>query len=131
MKILTVGVFDFFHYGHLKLLERCKNMGDYLVVAVQIESEIRKNKPNTNIMYTTEQRKEMVMSIKYVDEVVEYGQIDEDITKFEFDIFVVGGDQRHKGFENAIEWCEKNGKKVVRLERTPGICSSDIKETRV
>ena len=48
-KVLTVGVFDYFHYGHLKLLERAKDCGDYLIVAVQRDEEIHKNKPDATL----------------------------------------------------------------------------------
>lgn len=127
-KVLTFGVFDYFHYGHLKLFERCKQYGDYLVVAVQRGEEILKTKPNAQVLYTTEQRKEIVAAIKYVDCVVEYRHVEEDIEKIEFDVFIVGGDQNHSGFAQAIKWCEEHGKQVVRLERTPNICSTDIKK---
>lgn len=129
MKVLTVGVFDYFHYGHLKLLQRCKSLGDTLTVAVQRGEEILKNKPEAHVLYTTEQRKEMISAIRYVDAVVEYGQVDEDIATFDFDVFAVGGDQKHEGFQRAIAYCKEHGKKVVVLERTPGICSSDIKKS--
>lgn len=129
MKVLTVGVFDYFHYGHLKLLERCKNLGDTLTVAVQRGEEILKNKPEARILYSTEQRKEMISAIRFVDSVVEYGQVDQDIATFDFDVFAVGGDQNHEGFQRAIAYCKEHGKKVVVLERTPNICSSDIKKS--
>ena len=127
MKVLTFGVFDYFHYGHLKLFQRCKALGDFLIVAVQNENEILKNKPQAKIFYSTEQRLEMVSSIVYVDKVVTYDQVVDDIKNIEFDILCVGGDQNHKGFQEAIEWCKKQEKKVVFLERTPNICSSEIK----
>ena len=126
-KVLTVGVFDYFHYGHLKLFERAKALGDYLIVAVQRDEEIHKTKPNANILYSLDKRLEMVSSIKFVDEVLPYAQIYEDIQKIDFDIFVKGGDQTHSGFVAAEKWCLLNGKQIVTLSRTPNICSSDIK----
>lgn len=128
MKVLTFGVFDYFHYGHLKLLERCKKLGDYLIVAVQDGDQILINKPDAKIMYTTEQRKEMLEAIKYVDEVIVYKQVCDDIPNIDFDILVVGPDQNHGGILKAINWAKENGKVVKVLERTPGICSSDIKK---
>lgn len=128
MKVLTFGVFDYFHYGHLKLLQRCKNKGDYLIVAVQKGEEIYKTKPEAKVLYSTQQRLEMVAAIKYVDEVVEYTQVAEDIAKISFDVLVVGGDQNHTGFQKAIKWCKDHGKEVFYLERTPNICSSAIKK---
>lgn len=127
MKVLTFGVFDYFHYGHLKLLERCKQQGDYLIVAVQRGEEILKNKPKAKILYSTDQRKEMVGSIKYVDSVIEYNQVADDISKIDFDLLVVGGDQNHDGFVKAMQWCKDNNKEIIKLERTPNICSSEIK----
>ena len=90
-KILTFGVYDYLHLGHLRLFKQCKEYGDYLIVAVQNGDYIRKFKPNAKVLYSTD----------------------------------------HKGgrFDEVEEWCNQNGKKVVRLKRTPGICSSDIKKS--
>lgn len=60
IKVLTVGVYDYFHLGHLRLFENAKELGDYLIVAVQDEDFILKTKPNAKMLYTTEQRKELV-----------------------------------------------------------------------
>ncbi len=126
-KVITVGVFDFFHLGHLRLFENAKRLGDYLIVAVQDGDCILKTKPDANVLYTTEQRIELVQSIKYVDEVVVYQDVDTFLPTIEFDVFAKGPDQIHEGFQRAMQWCAENNKEVVVLPRTPGICSSDIK----
>lgn len=126
-KVLTFGVFDYFHLGHLRLFKNCKKHGDYLIVAVQNGDNILKTKPNAKVLYTTEQRKEMLESIKEIDEVVVYNDVWPDIKNYDFDVYVVGGDQNHGGILKAIEWAKENGKEVVHIERTAGICSSDIK----
>lgn len=128
MKVLTFGVFDYFHYGHLKLFERAKALGDYLIVAVQRTEEIHKNKPEAKILYTLEQRIEIIESIRYVDKVVPYTEVSEDIKKIDFDIFVVGGDQNNNSILRAVDWCKANNKEVIVLSRTPNICSSQIKD---
>ena len=128
MKVLTFGVFDFFHYGHLKLFERARALGDYLIVAVQKGEEITKTKPDAKVMYTTEQRIEMVSAIRFVDQAIPYDQVDTTIQNVDFDIFAIGADQQHAGFQRAIAWCKENGKQVILLERTPNICSSNIKQ---
>lgn len=128
MKVLTVGVFDYFHYGHLKLFERARALGDYLIVAVQQDEEIHKTKPDAKIMYTTAQRMEMVGALRYVDAVIPYDQVDNTIQTVDFDIFAIGADQQHAGFQRAKQWCLDHGKQVILLERTPNICSSDIKK---
>lgn len=127
-KVLTFGVFDYFHLGHLRLFERAKKLGDYLIVAVQDGEFILKYKPDAKILYTTEQRIDMISALRVVDEVITYENVDESIQKVDFDVFAIGGDQNHAGFQRAVAWCETNGKEVIRLERTPGICSSDIKK---
>lgn len=126
-KVLTVGVFDYFHYGHMKLFQRAKALGDYLIVAVQDGDYILKYKPEASIFYTTEQRKEMVGALRCVDDVITYYDVDKIVENVDFDIFAIGGDQKHEGFMRAVEWCKSHGKEVIRLERTPGICSSQIK----
>ena len=127
-KVLTVGVFDFFHYGHYKLFENAKKLGDYLIVAVQDGDYILKYKPQASVLYTTEQRMEMVRALKCVDEAVVYYDVDKIVQEIDFQVFAIGGDQNHAGFMRAVEWCNKHGKEVIKLPRTPGICSSDIKK---
>ncbi len=127
-KVLTVGVFDYFHYGHYKLFENAKKLGDYLIVAVQDGDYILKYKPDAHVMYSTSQRLEMVAAMRSVDQTVVYYDVDQIVQELEFDIFAIGGDQLHEGFVRAVEWCEANGKEVIRLQRTPGICSTDIKK---
>ena len=126
-KVIPVGVFDYFHLGHLRLFENAKRLGDYLIVAVQDGDCILKTKPNAKILYSTEQRIGIVKALRMVDEVIIYEDVDKTIPQVDFDIFAVGGDQTHEGFQRAIKWCEENGKEVVRLSRTAGISSSQIK----
>ncbi len=127
-KVITVGVFDYFHIGHLRLFENAKKLGDYLIVAVQDGNSILKTKPDANVLYSTEQRVDLVRALRVVDEVIIYQDVDTILPQTDFDIFAIGGDQNHPGFQRAVAWCEANGKKVVRLPRTPKICSSDIKQ---
>lgn len=127
-KVITVGVFDYFHLGHLRLFEKAKKFGDFLIVAVQDGDRILHTKPDANILYTTEQRKDLVGALRIVDKVITYRDVDEILMNVDFDVFAIGGDQTHEKFQRAVQWCEKNGKKVVRLTRTKGICSSEIKQ---
>lgn len=125
--VLTFGVFDWFHYGHLKLFQQAKSFGDRLIVAVQDGDYILRYKPQSKILYTTEQRLELVKELRSVDDAVVYRSVDEDIKNIDFDIFAVGEDQTHEGFRRAEKWCRENGKEVVRLRRTPNISSTDLK----
>ncbi len=126
-KVITVGVFDYFHLGHLRLFENAKKLGDYLIVAVQDNDYILKTKPDANILYTTEQRIDMVKALRVVDEVIVYQDVDKILPKVDFDVFAIGGDQTHAGFQAAVKWCEENGKEIARLPRTQGISSSTVK----
>ena len=126
-KIITFGVFDYFHLGHLRLFEQCKTYGDYLIVAVQDDDSILKYKPDAKVLYSLEERIHMIKSLKCVDEVVTYKSIYPDIENYDFDILALGEDHTSERFMNAAKWSEEHGREVVRLKRTQGICSSNIK----
>ena len=130
MKVLTVGVFDVLHLGHVLLFKHAKELGDYLIVAVQDSDTVLKYKPNANLINSTDNRITMVESIRYVDEVVVYKDVDKFVQTMDFDIFAVGPDQSHEGFIKATEWCKKNGRKVIVIPRTEGISSSMIKKVK-
>ncbi len=127
-KILTFGVYDMLHIGHMLLFKRAKELGDYLVVAVQDGECILKYKPGTEMIYTTDERLYMVSAIRYVDEVVTYKDVDVDIQNIDFDVFVKGPDQCHAGFQRAVKWCQEHGKEVIELARTEGISSTMLRE---
>lgn len=127
-KILTFGVFDYFHLGHLRLFKQCKQHADYLVVAVQDGDFILKYKPDAKILYSTEERVEILEAVRYVDEVVVYDIVNtETLKKIDFDVLALGEDHRGARFDEVEAWCIENGKEIVRLKRTEGISSSEIK----
>lgn len=126
-KVLTVGVYDLLHKGHVELYRRAKGLGDYLIVAVQDSDFILKYKPTAKVLNSTEDRKYMIKSIRYVDEVITYADVDKIVQEVDFDIFVTGPDQCHQGFKRAIHWCEENGREHIVLARTDGISSSELK----
>lgn len=116
------------HIGHILLFKNAKDLGDHLIVAVQDSDVILKYKPDTQMVYTTEERLFMVSAIKYVDEVVTYKDVDIDIQNIEFDVFAKGPDQCHSGFQRAVEWCKAHGKEVITIPRTEGISSTMLRE---
>lgn len=126
-RVLTVGVYDLLHKGHIELFRRAKGLGDYLIVAVQDGDVILKYKPQSKVLNSTEDRIYMVQSIKYVDETIVYEAVDDIVKKVDFDVFVSGPDQNHSGFQSAIKWCEENGKEFTILARTDGVSSSELK----
>jgi len=124
-KVVTVGVFDFFHLGHLNVLEAAKKHGDYLIVAVHDD---KLNTKGVEFLYSLEERMRFVESIKCVDEVIPYERVDLLLPKIDFDVFAFGPDQNHQYFQKAFEWCKQNNKEMVMLQRTEGISSTRIRE---
>lgn len=122
--VITYGTFDLFHYGHLKLLERAKQLGDYLIVAVTSdEFDFRRGKTNNH--QSVLERIQNVKNTGLADKIIieEYeGQKIDDIKKYNVDIFTVGSDWVGK-FDYLNEYC-----KVVYLERTKGISSTELRE---
>ena len=126
-KVLTVGVYDLLHKGHVELYRRAKGLGDYLIVAAQDSDFILKYKPTAKVLNSTEDRKYMIKAIRYVDEVITYTDVDKIVQEVDFDVFVTGPDQCHEGFQRAIQWCEEHGKEHIVLGRTDGVSSSELK----
>ena len=121
-RVITYGSFDLFHFGHIALLKRAKNLGDYLIVGLSSD-EFNETKGKSSF-YTYEQRKIFLESCRYVDLVIcekNWEQKIDDIVKFQVDIFVMGDDWAGK-FDFLKSYCE-----VIYLPRTPEISSSVIK----
>lgn len=127
-KVLTVGVFDLLHIGHVNLFRRARALGDQLTVCVQSSEVVQKYKPEEKLVYSTEERMYMVKAIRYVDKVMAYEAVDDIVKTADFDVFVTGPDQNHEGFQRAMEWCREHGKETVVLPRTEGISTSWLKE---
>ncbi|MBV4425514.1 glycerol-3-phosphate cytidylyltransferase [Clostridium tyrobutyricum] len=122
IKVITYGTFDLLHYGHINLLKRAKELGDYLIVALSTnEFNLVKGK---KCYFSYEQRKKLLEAIRYVDLVIpeeNWEQKINDILQLKVDIFVMGNDWKNK-FNYLNDYC-----KVVYLERTPEISTSKIK----
>jgi cytidyltransferase-like protein len=114
--------------GHVELFRKAKALGDYLIVAVQDSEVVALYKPESQTVLSTEERCYMVRAIRYVDEVVVYRDVNDIVREVDFDIFAKGPDQRHEGFQKAVEWCQAQGREVVVLPRTEGVSSTDLKE---
>lgn len=126
--VLTVGVYDLLHIGHIQLFRRARALGDRLVVAVQDSGDVLRFKPGAHLVYSTEERCFMVRAVRYVDEVVVYHDVADIVRQVPFDIFAKGPDQSHSGFRDAVAFCRESGREVVTLPRTEGISSSELKE---
>jgi cytidyltransferase-like protein len=128
-KTILFGVFDMFHFGHLRLVQRASKLGDYLMVGVQEDEYVARFKPPDSLatLYTTSERCEMIRALRVVDEVFTFGSVADAIQEKEFDILVVGPDQKSEGVMSAIEWTKSHNKEIITLPRTDGISSTYIK----
>lgn len=125
-KVITYGTFDLLHYEHICLLKRAKALGDYLIVGVTAD-DYDKARGKINVRQTLMERIEEVRAAGIADEIIveEYeGQKIDDIRRYGIDIFTVGSDWTGK-FDYLKEYC-----KVVYLERTEGISSSELRATQ-
>ena len=123
-RVITYGTFDLLHYGHINLLRRAKELGDYLIVCLSTD-EFNENMKNKKTYFSYENRKKLLEAIRYVDLVIpeeNWEQKSEDVLKYQCDIFVMGDDWKGK-FDFLKEYCE-----VVYLERTPEISTTKIKK---
>lgn len=122
-KVITYGTYDLLHYGHIKLLERAKALGDYLIVGVTSD-DFDKQRGKINVQQSLMERVVAVKNTGLADEIIieEYeGQKIDDICKYGIDIFTVGSDWEGK-FDYLKEYCD-----VVYLPRTQGVSSSDLR----
>lgn len=124
-RILTYGTFDLLHYGHIRLLKRAKELGDYLIVALSTDefNELKGKKAYHNY----ETRKKMLEAIRYVDLVIPeecWEQKKQDVLDYKVDVVVMGSDWAGSDrFDYLKEICE-----VTYLDRTEGISTTKIKQ---
>ena len=123
-RVITYGTFDLLHYGHINLLKRAKDLGDYLIVGLSTdEFNLQKDKIS---YFDYQQRKILLESIRYVDLVIpeiSWEQKREDVKKYYADIFVIGDDWQGK-----FDFLKDEGVEVVYLPRTEEISTTQIKE---
>ena len=122
-KVITYGTFDLLHYGHINLLRRAKELGDYLIVALSTD-EFNWDEKGKKSFFTYDQKKKLLEAIRYVDLVIPENSWDQkisDVKEFKVDTFVIGDDWTGK-FDFLKDYCE-----VVYLPRTPEISTTQIK----
>lgn len=122
-KVITYGTYDLLHQGHINLLRRAKELGDYLIVGVTSDSFDR-GRGKLNVRNNVLERVEAVKRTGYADEIIieDYlGQKIDDIQKYDVDIFAIGSDWKGK-FDYLNEYC-----KVVYLPRTEGVSSTMLR----
>jgi len=122
-RIITYGTYDLLHYGHINLLRRARELGDYLVVALSTD-EFNSREKSKKTYFSYEVRKHILEAIRYVDLVIpeeSWGQKRDDIIKHQIDTFVIGNDWEGK-FDFLKDICN-----VVYLPRTEEISTTKIK----
>ena len=122
-KVITYGTYDMLHYGHIRLLKRARELGDYLIVGVTSD-DYDQTRGKINNQQTLTERVQAVRETGFADEIIveEYeGQKIDDIKRYDIDIFTVGSDWKGK-FDYLNEYC-----KVIYLDRTQGVSSTEIR----
>lgn len=123
IRVITYGTFDLLHYGHINLLKKAKEQGDYLVVALSTD-EFNLSYKNKKSYFDYDKRKKLLESIRYVDLVIPeetWEQKEVDIHKYDINKFVIGNDWFGK-FDYLKKLCS-----VTYLDRTPEISTTKIK----
>ncbi|ABL73085.1 MULTISPECIES: glycerol-3-phosphate cytidylyltransferase [Paracoccus] len=123
-RVLTYGTFDTLHYGHIRLLQRARALGDYLIVGLSTD-EFNASK-NKQAFHSWEERKAHLEALRYVDLVIPertWEQKPHDVKLYHVDIFTMGSDWQGK-FDDLSALCE-----VIYLERTNGISSTMIRSS--
>ena len=123
-KVITYVTFDLLHAGHINLLRRAKELGDYLIVVVSTD-EFNWNEKQKKCYFSYEERKKLVEAVRYVDLVIPEENWDQkisDVKEYHVDTFVMGDDWKGK-FDFLKDYCE-----VVYLPRTEGISTTKIKQ---
>ncbi|MDT2668348.1 glycerol-3-phosphate cytidylyltransferase [Enterococcus dongliensis] len=125
-KIITYGTFDLLHYGHINLLRRAKEQGDYLIVALSTD-EFNWNQKQKKCYFEYDKRKQLLEAIRYVDLVIpenSWEQKVSDIQEFKIDKFIMGDDWAGK-----FDFIEnETDAEVIYLPRTPEISTTQIKK---
>ena len=124
-RVITYGTFDLLHYGHINLLRRARELGDYLIVALSTD-EFNWTQKQKKSYFSYEQRKGLLESIRYVDLVIpeeNWDQKKTDMHEYHIDIFVMGDDWKGK-----FDFLRSEGVEVVYLPRTPEISTTQIKQ---
>lgn len=122
-RVLTYGTFDTLHFGHIRLLQHAKNLGDYLIVGLSTDEF--NNIKNKQGYHTWEERKLFLESLRFVDLVIpenNWEQKIEDVKLYHVDVFTMGDDWEGK-FDFLKDWCE-----VIYLPRTKSISSTEIRK---
>lgn len=123
-RIITYGTYDLLHYGHIKLLQRAKALGDYLIVGLSTD-EFNWNEKHKKCYFAYEERKEMLEALRCVDLVIpeeNWEQKKEDMHLYHIDTFVIGDDWKGK-----FDFLKDEGVEVIYLPRTPEISTTQIK----
>lgn len=123
-RVITYGTFDLLHYGHINLLRRAKQYGDYLIVALSTD-DFNWNQKRKKCYFSFDKRKALLEAIRYVDLVIPEESWDQkvtDVREYHIDTFVMGDD-----WKGEFDFLQDEGVDVVYLPRTPEVSTTQIK----
>lgn len=125
-RVITYGTFDMLHYGHINLLRRAKEQGEYLIVALSTD-EFNWQEKHKRTYFEFEKRKQLLEAIRYVDLVIpeeSWEQKVSDMTLYQVDTFVMGDD-----WQGEFDYlADQTDVEVIYLPRTPEVSTTQIKQ---
>ena len=122
-RVITYGYFDLLHYGHINLLSKAKEQGDYLIVALATDDFVEPDK-NLVCYFSYDERKHLLEAIRYVDLVIPQASPNQkvhDVQLYQVDVMVMGGDNEGR-YDFMREYCE-----VIYVPRTAMVSTAQIK----
>lgn len=122
--VITYGTFDLLHYGHINLLRRARELGDYLIVGLSTD-EFNSNAKGKTCYFDYNKRKQLLEAVRYVDRVIpeyDWEQKVADVHKYGVEVFAIGDD-----WTGRFDFLTDEGVQVVYLPRTPEISTTQIK----
>lgn len=130
-KAITFGVFDLLHFGHFELFRRIRELvgpEGAVIVMLQKDEWVTKFK-DVKLVYTFEQRKQMIETLRTVTKVIPYETVGIDaVRNVDFNLLVRGPEHCSERFQVLSKWCEENGKRWTILPRTEGISTTSLKQ---
>lgn len=135
MRVITLGTFDLFHYGHVNLLKKCRELGDFVIVGLNSDGFIERYKGKKPVM-SYQERRESILATELADKVVENDQTNGSardlIKECAVDLIVIGSDWARKDYVDQLrinwDWLDRQGIGICYVNYTHGISTTELKK---
>ena len=128
MKVWTNGCFDILHRGHLELFRYARSLGDELIVGIDTDEKVKKDKGKDRPINCLQDRMFMLQSLKYVDKVIPFDsttELERTLKWLHPSIMVIGSDWRGKKVIG-----EKHADKLIFFDRVGDYSTTNMLESK-